>query len=328
MINRRKLIIALGAGALAAPLAAFAQLPAARMHRIGFLGSASAATYARQLEGLRAGLRELGYVEGKNLVIEFRWAEGNYDRLPELAAELVGLKVDLIVTHGTPGTRAAKQVTTTIPIVMAVSGDAVTTGLVASFARPGGNITGSSHFSPELNAKQLELLKDALPRIRRVAVLFNSGNAVNATALQAMEVTAKSLKLELQPFDVRSPGDFNSAFAEMSKRRVEAVAIVDDPMLIANAGAIASLAAKHRIPSIGFSALAEAGGLMAYGVNFPELFRRAALFVDKILKGAKPSDIPVEQPTKFDMIVNMKTAKALGIKIPNSILVRTDKVIK
>ena len=245
-----------------------------------------------------------------------------------MAAELVGLKVELIVAHGTPGTRTAKQATTTIPIVMAVSGDAVATGLIASLARPGGNVTGTSYFSPELNAKQLEWLRDCLPRIRRVAVLFNSANAANAISFQAMQVTARSLKLELQPFDVRSPSAFTNAFSEMSKRRVDALAIIDDPMIIANAGEVASLAAKYRIPASGFSAFAQVGGLMGYGVNFPALFGRAAVFIDKILKGTKPADLPTEQPTKFELIVNMKTAKSLGIKIPQSLLISATKVIE
>jgi putative ABC transport system substrate-binding protein len=327
MNNRRKLIVGLGAGALAAPLACFAQQPV-KIARIGFLGSSSAAGTATRVDALRAGLRDLGYVEGKNLVIEFRWAEDNYDRLSELAAELVRLNVELIVTHGTPGTRSAKQATTTIPIVMAVSGDAVGTGLIASLARPGGNITGTSFFSPEINAKQLEWLRECLPRIRRVAVLFNAGNSENAIVFQAMQVTARSLKLELQPFGVRSPSAFANAFSEMSKRRVDGLAIIDDGMIIANAGALASLAAKHRIPASGFSAFAELGGLLGYGVNFPALFGRAAVFVDKILKGAKPADLPTVQPTKFELIVNMKTAKVLGISIPQSLLISATRVIE
>ncbi|MSQ72351.1 MAG: ABC transporter substrate-binding protein, partial [Betaproteobacteria bacterium] len=320
MNKRRKLVMALGAGALTAPFGSFAQQPTPRMHRIGFLGSATAAGTATRVDGLRAGLRDLGYVEGRNLIIDYRWAEDNYDRLRELVTDLVALKVDLIVTHGTPGTRVAKQ-TTTLPIVMAVSGDAVGTGLIASLARPGGNITGTSYLYPELSGKQLELLKEGLPRIRRVAVLFNSDNASNETALQSMQVTARSLKLELQSFDVRSPGEFSNAFSEMKKRGVEAVAIIDDPMIIANAKAAGSLVAKHRLPAIGFGALAENGGLMSYGVNFPALFRRAAVFVDKILKGARPADLPVEQPTTFELIINMKAAKLLGIKIPQSLLI-------
>ena len=327
MNNRRKLIVGLGVVAVAAPLTCFAQQPV-KIARSGFLRSRSAANTATRVDALRAGLRELGYVEGKNLIMEFRWAENNFDRFSELAAELVRLKVDLIVTHGTPGTRSAKQATTTIPIVMAVSGDAVATGLIASLARPGGNITGTSFFSPELNTKQLEWLRECLPRIRRVAVLFNAGNSENAISLEAMQVVARSLKLELQPFGVRSPSAFANAFSEMSKRRVDALAIIDDGMIIANAEALASLAAKHRIPASGFSAFAEQGGLMGYGVNFPALFGRAAIFVDKILKGAKPADLPTEQPTKFELILNMKTAQSLGIKFPQSLLISATKVIE
>ena len=328
MIARRRLVIALGASALAAPLAPFAQQQPAKIPRIGFLGATTAAGIANRLEGLRAGLRELGYVEGNTIFIDYRWAEGKYDRLPDLADELVRLKVDILVTYGTPGTLAAKRTTTTIPIVMATSGDAVGTGLVASLARPGGNITGSSFFSPELMAKRLALLKEAVPRITRVAVLVNPDNPAIGQELQAMQTTATSLKVDLQQFEVRGPNEFDGAFARMANRRIDAVVIEEDSMLVANARAIADLAAKQRLPSSGFLELAEAGGLMAYGVTLPELFRRAATFVDKILKGAKPGDIPVEQPTKFEMVVNMKTAKALGIKIPQTILVRATKVIE
>ena len=328
MNNRRKLIVAFGMSVLAAPLETFAQQPASGMHRIGFLGPTSGAGIAKRLEGLRLGLRELGYVEGKNLFIEFRWAEGKYDRLTELAAELVHLNVELIVTYATPGSRAAKQATTAIPIVVASVGDAVAAGLVASLARPGGNITGSTVFSPELQAKRLELLKEAFPRIKRVAVLTNLENvAFNGPNLQAMTVTAKSLKMELQQFGVRSPYEFENAFAAMSKQRFEAVAVTEDVMLTANAEAVASLAARHKIPAVGSVEFAESGGLMAYGVNFPAMFRRAAVFIDKILKGAKPGDLPIEQATTFELVINMKAAKPLGIKFPNSILVRVDKVI-
>ena len=280
------------------------------------------------VEALRAGLRDLGYVEGKNIVIEYRWVEGKYERLPDLAAELVRLKVDIIVAQATQGTLAAKRATTTIPIVTPLSGDPVATGLVASLARPGGNVTGSTFFQPELAAKRLELLRDALPRTRRVAVLLNPDQSSHPLIFQAMELTAKSLKLELHQFGVRGPDEFESAFAAMAKRRVDAVAIIEDPSTIANAKAVADLAARKRLPSIGHVELAEAGGLMAYGVNIPEMWRRAAVFVDKILKGAKPADLPIERATKFELIVNMKTAKALGIKIPQSILVRADKVIE
>jgi putative ABC transport system substrate-binding protein len=276
---------------------------------------------------LRAGLRDLGYVEGKNLVIEFRWAEEKYERLPELAAELVRLKVDVIVTYG-PGTRAAKAATTTIPIVMATSADPVALGLVASLARPGGNVTGMAGFNPEVAAKRLELLKDAFPRTRQVAVLLNPDNPSLILNLRAMEVAAKSLKLELHQFVVRRSGDLDSAFAAMAKRRVDAVVFGDDPVFVANAGAIAKLAAKTRLPSVGPIELADAGGLMAYGANRLETFRRAAYFVDRILKGAKPADLPVEQATRFETVLNQKTAKALGLQFPQAVLARADRVIE
>jgi len=327
---RRELLMAGGAGLclLAAPLASLAQQQA-KVWRIGFLGATSASGYARQVEALRAGLRDLGYVEGKNIVIEYRWAEGNFERLPQLAAELVRLKVDIIVAHGTPGILAAKSVTTTIPIVMANTGEAVATGLVASLARPGRNVTGSTGFSPEAAAKRLELLKDAFPRTRQVAVLFNPDNpSYIRLSLPAMEAAAKSLKLELQQFPVRGPGEFDSAFAAMAKRRVDAVVIGQDAVLTANVGAIANLAARMRLSSIGPSELAEAGGLMAYGANRLDLFRRAGYFVDRILKGAKPADLPVEQATRFEMVLNLKTAKAFGIQFPQAVLARADRVIE
>lgn len=329
MNNRRKLIVALGAGLLAAPLGAFAQQQG-KVWRIGFLGTVSASSFgfAERVEALRAGLREAGYVEGENLVIEFRWAENKSERLPELAAELVRLKVDVIVTHGS-GTAAARSVTATIPIVMALSGDPVAIGVVASLARPGGNVTGMSGINPEVSAKRLELLMDAFPRIRNVAVLLNADSPGNVgPAIRTMEVAAKSLKLELHQFGVRGPGDIDAAFAAMAKRRVDAVVTLDDGMLTANSGVIAKLATRTRLPSAGLTEFAEAGGLMAYGANRREMFRRAAYFVDRIFKGAKPADLPVEQPTKFELAINMKTAKALGFKIPNSILVRADKVIE
>ena len=280
------------------------------------------------MEALRAGLRDVGYVDGKNIVIDYRWAEGKYERLPELAAELVRLKIDVLVSQGTPATLAAKRATTTIPIVMPAVGDAIATGIVASLARPGGNITGSTFFVPELNAKRLELLKEAVPRMTRVAVLLNPDNPVSRPVFQAMETTAKSLKMELQRYEARGPNEFENAFSVMAKRRVEAVAIPEHSIYVANAGMIADLAAKKRIPLVGFPQIAEVGGLIGYGVNILELYRRAGYFVDKILKGAKPGDIPVERPTKFELVVNRKTAKALGITIPQSLLQRADKVVE
>jgi putative ABC transport system substrate-binding protein len=325
-MDRRAFIGALAGGFLA-PLAAGAQ-QAEKVWRIGFLGAAAPSVWASRVQALRAGLRDLGYVEGKNIVIEFRWANGMYDRLPDLAAELARLKIDVLVTAGTPGALSAKQATTTIPIVMAVSGDAVATGLVASLARPGGNITGSTSFSQQLHAKRLELLKEALPHLTLVGVLFNPRNPAFATDLQEMEIAARSMKVRLQRFETQGPNEFAGAFAAMGKSRVDAVVIQEDGMLNDNTRAMADLAAQQRLSSIGLTELADAGGLMGYGVNRVELFRRAAYFVDKILKGAKPADLPIEQPTKFKLVINLKTAKALGLTIPPSLLQRADQVIE
>ena len=281
---------------------------------------------------MRAGLRELGYVEGKTIAFEFRWAEGNVDRLPKLAAELVGLDVAVIVTYGTPGVLAAKQATRTIPIVMVTAGDPVGTGIVASLARPGGNVTGSTSITRDLNAKRLELLKEAAPHITRVAVLVNPDNPARAPdlhdELQPLVITAKALQVELQQFKSRRPNEFNAAFAEMAKARIDGLTVVQDAMLNANPRPIADLAAMQRLPSVGFEEYAEGGGLLGYGSDFLEMYRHAAYFVDKILKGAKPGELPIEQPTKFKLVINAKTAKALGITIPQSLLLRADEVIQ
>jgi putative tryptophan/tyrosine transport system substrate-binding protein len=326
-MRRIGLAVALTVSLALAPFASEAQ-EAGKVYRIGFLGPSSASTHANRVEALRAGLRELGYVEEKNILIENRWAEGKYDRLPGLAAELVHLKVDVLVTFGTPGTLAAKQTTTTIPIVMAGSGDAVATGIVSSLARPGGNITGSTLFIPELMAKRLELLKEAMPRTGRVAVLVNPDNSANMPVLKAMEATARSLKVELQKFEARGPNEFESAFSAMAKSGVGAAVVNDDALFNGNARAIGDLAARKRLPLAGTGEIAEAGGSIGYGVSFPDQFRRAAVYVDKILKGAKPGDLPVEQPTKFELLINLKTAKALGLTIPHSLLLRADQVIQ
>lgn len=326
-MNRRQFVATIGA-AFAAPLESFAQHPA-KIARIGFLIPAYASSYASRVEALRAGLRDFGYVEGKNFVIEFRWADGKYDRLPDLAAELVRLKVDVIVTGGTPGTRAAKQASAAIPIVMAVSGDAVATGLIASLARPGGNVTGTTYFDPELHAKRLELLKEAIPRATRVGALINPNNPqTKGTTLHALRLAAESLKVELPVFEARSPHEFEGAFSAMAKKRVDAVEIADDPMFLGNLRAIADIAAKKRLPSTGAKEFAEAGGLIGYGVDFAGTFHRAAYFVDRILKGTKPGDLPVEQATKFELVINRKAARALGLTIPQQLLLRADKVIE
>jgi putative ABC transport system substrate-binding protein len=326
-VPRRKFLVSAGA-LIAAPLQAFAQNPAA-MARIGFLGVANPVAWAPRIDAFRSGLRDLGYVEGRNIVIEFRFAEGQYDRLPALAAELVRLKVDIIVTHSVPGALAAKEATATIliPVVMTNVGDAVGSGIVASLARPGGNITGDTFFVPELMAKRLELLKDAIPQIRRIAVLANPDNPGTVISLKAMEVTAKALNVALQRFDARGPDDLDGAFAAMAKESVEALAVIEDPKLIADFKKIAELAAKQRLPSIGFIEFADAGGLFGYSANFLALYRRAAVFVDKILKGAKPADIPIERPTTFEFVINMKTARALGLAVSSATRLRADRVI-
>ena len=323
-MQRRKFITLVGGVAAAWPLVVRAQQPA-KIARIGFLGFGTASAGAPRVEALRAGLREHGYVEGKNIVIEFRWADGKYERLPELASELARLKVDVIVTHGA-GTKPAQSAATTIPIVTYI-GDAVGAGFAASLARPGGTITGSSFFGPEIAAKRIELLKEAVPRIKHVAAVLNPAASTNKS-IDAVEVTARHLKLGLQRYDVKSPAEFESAFSAMSKNHASAIVILDDPMLVANFKALADLAIKHRLPAIGFTGFADAGGLMTSGPSLVELWRRHAYFVDKILKGGNPATIPIEQPTRFELVINLKTAKALGIKIPQTLVQRADRVIE
>lgn len=329
MNTRRRIILGLAAGALAVPLASFAQQPQGKVPRIGFLISETLSGQASRVEALRAGLRDLGYVEGKSIAIEVRSADGKYDRLPELAAELARLQVDVLVAFGIKAVVAAKHATATIPIVVpATTSDLVAMGLISGLARPGGNITGSAMFGPETAAKQVELFKEAVPRITRVAVLLNPANAARGLILQAMRATAKSLKLELQPFEVRTAKEFGRTFSAMAKGDVDAIAVTQDTLFGSNAKEIADLAARQRLPSAGNKEFAEAGGLIGYGANNAELYRRGAYFVDRILKGAKPADLPVEGPTRFELVINMKTAKGLGIKIPESILIRADKVIE
>jgi putative tryptophan/tyrosine transport system substrate-binding protein len=309
-------------------LPAEAQQPT-KISRIGFLGASSASTLAARIEAFRQGLRELGYVEGKSIVIEYRWAEGKFDRLPALAAELVRLKVDVIVTGGTTSTRAAKKATVTIPIVMGFDNDPVGNGFVASLAHPGGNITGLSTLAPEISGKQLELLKEIVPRLSRVAVLGSSTTPGTAQARREIELAAGALKVQLQYLDVLSPKDIETAFQAASKGHADAVLALTNPILNQNRNALADLAVKNRLPAIYYSAeFVEDGGLMTYSVSTTDPFRRAAVYVDKILKGAKPADLPVEQPKKFEFIVNLKAAKQIGLTIPPNVLVRADKVIK
>jgi ABC-type uncharacterized transport system substrate-binding protein len=300
-----------------------------KVPRIGFLGASSASVLAARIEAFRQGLRDLGYVEGKNIVIEWRSAEGKLDRLPALAAELVRLKVDVIVTTGPAPTRPAKEATSTIPIVMAFDNDPVGNGFVASLARPGGNITGLSTLAPEISGKQLELLKETVPRLSRVAVLGSSTTPGNAQALKETELAAGALGVKLQNLDVLGPKDIETAFRAAGKERADAVLVLSASVLNSHRTEIAKLAAKSRLPAIyPFPEYVEAGGLMAYGPSVTDLFRRAATYVDKILKGTKPADLPVEQPTKFEFIINLKSAKQIGLTIPPNVLVRADRVIK
>jgi len=326
-MDRRAFITMVGGSVLAAQLPDHTR-QTAKVPLIGFLGLASASSSARQLESFRAGLRDLGYRESQNVVIDYRWADGEYERLSDLANELVRLRVDILVTHGTPGALAAKRATATIPIVVATSADAIALGLVESLARPGGNVTGSTFLVPEVNAKRLEMFKEPFPRTGHMAVLVNPNNPAMGPIIQAMKRTAKSLKMELQQFPVRGPNEFAAAFSSMTSSRVDAVAIIEEPMFQANAGVLAGLAMQKRLPSAGFKEFAEAGGLLGYGADIIRLFRRAAYFVDRILKGAKPADLPIEQPTKFELVINLKTAKALGLTIPPSVLGRADQVIE
>ncbi len=325
-MTRIVLMLTLALGVLVAPLAAHAQQPG-KVYRIGLLSPTSRGF---GVEAFREGLQVLGYVEGHNTVIEHRSAEGRFDRLPELAAELVRLRVDVIVAVVTQASLAAKNATKTIPIVMLAVGDPVGAGLVASLARPGGNITGTSNQNVELTGKSLELLKNTIPKLRVVAVLWNPANPVyQAQIVKATEAAARVLGIQLRMFAARDATEIDRAFAAMTTERAEALTVIVDPAFDAHLTRIAALAANGHLPSIGgFGKYAGAGGLMAYTANFSEQARRTAVYVDKILRGAKPADLPVEQPTRFELLINLKTAKALGLTIPPAVLARADQVIE
>jgi putative tryptophan/tyrosine transport system substrate-binding protein len=300
-----------------------------KVPRIGYLAANSLSDNAARIKGFRQGLRELGYVEGKNIVIEWRSAEGNPDRLPALAAELVSLKVEVLVSYGPTPTRVAKKATTTIPIVMSFDSDPVGSGVVASLARPGGNITGLSSLAPEISGKQLEILKEIVPKLSHVAVLGHSHEPGNAQALKELELAAGALKVQIQYLNVLSAKDIKPSFQSVSKQRAGAVLVLAGPVMSPHRTEVVNLAAKDRLPAMYYrSDYVEAGGLMTYGVNFIELHRRAATYVDKILNGRTPADLPVEQPTKFEFIINLKAAKQIGLTIPPNVLARADKVIK
>jgi len=301
-----------------------------KVARIGFLAAATRTGYQHLTGAFLQGLRELGYVEGQNIVIEYRWAEGNFERLPELAAELVHLKVDVIVAAVTQASLAAKNATTTIPIVMVAIGSPVEAGLVSSLARPGSNITGTSTMADEVVGKQLGLLKETLPKISRVAALWNPSNSVfQASQVRQAESVAKALPITLQKLEARDPAEIVRAFTAISKEGTRALIVLSDPVFTSHRNQIADLALKHHLPAItGTKEVAEAGLFMSYGPSFTESYRRAATYVDKILKGAKPGDIPVERPTKFEFVINLKTAKQIGATIPQSVMYRADKLIK
>ena len=329
-MERRTFMAMLTGGIVVAPHAAETQ-STAKIGRIGYL-TPSLAANPHLHEAFRQGLRDLGYVEGRNLVIEFRDAEGKHERLPALAAELVALRVDLIAAINTPAVLAAKQTTTTLPIVFAAVGDPVGSGLVTSLARPGGNVTGPSGFAPELGGKRLELLKQAVPGVSRVAVLWQPGAFGERTEkdmLKGAEATARALGVRLQFVEARGPADFDRAFSDMTRARAGALTVLPSAMFLGERSRLVDLAAKNRLPAVyPPREYVDAGGLMSYGSNAADSFRRAATYVDKILKGAKPGDLPVEQPTKFELVINIKAAKALGLTIPDSLLKRADEVIR
>jgi ABC-type uncharacterized transport system substrate-binding protein len=313
---------------LALSFPAQAQQPT-KIPRIGILTTFSPSVVAARIEGFRQGLRELGYVEGKNIVIEWRSADGNNDRLPTLASELVGLKVDVIVSPGPTATRAFKEATSTIPIVMAQDTDPVGSGFVASLARPGGNITGLATLAPEMSGKQLELLKEIVPKLSRVAVIGNSTIPGNAQALRETVLAAGAYEIYLRYLDVTDPKDIEATFRAAAKGRADGLLVLGNPYLNAQRKQVVELAVKHRLPATYTRPeYIDAGGLMYYGTNYPDLFRRAATYVDKILKGAKPGDLPIEQPKKFELIINLKAAKQIGVTVPPNVLTRADKVIK
>lgn len=325
---RRRELLMLCAGALAVPSGLFAR-PARKVYRIGFLGTAFASGYENEVEWIRTGLRQYGYVEDKNLIVEYRWGEGKRERDKTHAAEFVALKVDAIVVHGLPGALVAAHETSTIPIVMADGSDPVEAGLAATLARPGRNVTGSTSFVPEESAKRLELLQQVVPHMRRIAFLISSEPppALPITR-QALANAAASMKVELREFRMHDATDLPQAFTAMSEAHIDAAVINNEPLLNSHAAAIAVLAGVKKLPAIGYARFADAGGLLAYGANRPALYGRVGYFLDRIFKGDKPGDLPFERAKRFDLIINLNAAQALGVQIPESLLLRADRVIE
>jgi len=327
-MDRRVFFATLSIGLLVAPLVSDAQQPS-RVRRIGYLESGSAAPGTPHVEAFRKGLRDLGWVDGQNIAIEVRYAAGKFDRLPALAGELVRLKVDLIFASTTPGALAAKRATTTIPIVIGFVADPVASGLVASLAHPGGNITGWTHQGLDLRAKYLDLLKEAVPKATQIGALLNPANPVHVASLKNLEAAAQALNVQFHPVWAQDPGDLEKAFSALTQKGVDSLAVLPEGMFLAQRDLIVALAARNRLPTLyGVIEFAEAGGLMAYGVNLPDMFRRGAFFVDRILRGVKPADLPAEQPTKVELVINSRAAKTLRLTIPQSLLLRADRVIE
>jgi putative ABC transport system substrate-binding protein len=327
-MRRRDFLTLLGGVVASAPLAASAQ-EARKPPRIGFLGNSTATLEANLVGPFRDGLRDLGYVEGRNLLIEYRWAEGNYERFPSLIAELIALKADVIVTAGTPAAVAVKKATASIPLVMVAVGDPVGTGLVASLGRPGGNATGLTSIAPELEGKRLELLKEVLPKVSRVVVLWNPANAYQIGSEKEVQAAAKVLHILVASLPVRNREELGNALAAIPREHADAVLVLADRLFLHNRERIADFVITNHLPTMNaYRELVEAGGLISFGPSYAVMHRQAATYVDKILKGAKPADLPVEQPAKFELVINLKSARALGITIPQSVLARADEVIQ
>jgi putative ABC transport system substrate-binding protein len=324
----RRAFLAGAAALLAAPLAAEAQ-QAGKVYRVGFLGNSTAALEANLVGPFREGLRELGYVEGQNIAIEYRWAEGQYERFPALIAELLARKVDVIVTAGTPASLAVKKATTSVPLVMVAVGDPVGTGLVTSLARPGGNLTGLISIAPDLEGKRLELLREVVPKLSHVSVLTNPANPFHALSEKQVRAAASVMRMKVHFVNVRAEPEIDHAFGMITRQRPDGLIMLADRVFLHNRVRIADFATRNRIPGVyAYTELVDAGALMSFGPSYPGMHKRAAYFVDKILKGVKPADLPMEQPAKFELVINLKTAKVLGLTMPQSLLLRADRVIE
>jgi putative ABC transport system substrate-binding protein len=325
-MKRREFITFLGGAAVAWPFVARAQ---PKIPRVGFMGNSTVALEANLVGAFRDGLRELGYEEGRNIIIEYRWADGKYEQFPALVAELVAAKVDVIVTAGTPAALAVKKATTTVPLVMVAVGDPVGTGLVPSLARPGGNLTGLSSIAPDLEGKRLDLLREIVPKLSNVAMFFNSLNPFHVASMQQAGTAAQAMGIKLQQHDIRKSEDLDRAFAAVRKERPDALLILADRVFLHNRQRMIDFTEEQHLPNINaYTELVEAGGLMSYGPSYEDMHKRAAIYVNKIIKGAKPADLPIEQPSKFTFVINLKAAKALGVTMPPSLITLADKVIE